>query len=97
MPLLKGIASFLCRGITESGAARYDCHGEKPEVPYYTAAVAAALSRATVLELGDFRVLADRAYGRLLSLQRRDGGFEFFSRGNYGLLADRRSYPRPLS
>lgn len=97
LPLLKGIASFLCRGITESGAARYDCHGEKPEVPYYTAAVAAALSRATVLGLGDFRVLADRAYGRLLSLQRRDGGFEFFSRGNYGLLADRRSYPRYLS
>jgi len=57
----------------------------------------AALSRATVLGLGDFRVLADQAYRRVLSLQRTDGGFEFFSQGNYGLLTDRRSYPRNLS
>ena len=96
-PILEGMAVFLSQGISDSGAARYDCYREKPEVSYYTTAVAAALSQATVLGLGDFRALVDRAYRRVLSLQRTDGGFEFFSRGSYGLLADRRSYPRNLS
>lgn len=96
-PVLERLAIFLSKGISESGAARYDCRRERPEVPYYTAAVAAALSQATVGGLGDFRVLADRAYRRILSQQRTDGGIEFFSRGNYGLLNDRRSYPRNLS
>lgn len=63
-------------------------------MPYYTAAVAVALSQATVLGLGSFRSLADRAYGRVMSQQRADGAIEFFSRENYGFLADRRSYPR---
>jgi len=96
-PVLERLARFLSKGIAESGAARYDCHREEPEVPYYTAALAAALSQATALGLGDFRPLADRAYQRVLSQQRTDGQFEFFSRGNYGWLTDRRSYPRNLS
>ena len=96
-PILGRLAMFLSKGISESGAARCDCHRERPEVPYYTAAVAAALSQATVLGLGNFCPLADRAYRWVLSHQRTQGGFEFFSRGNYGLLADRRSYPRYLS
>jgi hypothetical protein len=95
--VLEELAIFLSKGISESGAARYDCHCERPEVPYYTAALAAALSQATALGLGYFRPLADRAYKRILSQQRTDGQFEFFSRGNYGLLTDRGSYPRNLS
>jgi len=96
-PVMEKLAIFLSKGISESDAARYDCHRERPEVPYYTAAVAAALSQATVLGLGSFRPLADRAYRRVLSQQRTGGGIQFFSRGNYGVLTDRRSYPRNLS
>ena len=96
-PVLEKLALFVSRGILESGAARYDCHRDRPEVPYYTAALAAALSQATLLGVGDFRSLADRAYKRVLSQQTEDGGLEFFSRGNYGFLSDRRSYPRNLS
>jgi hypothetical protein len=93
-PILEGLSAFLSGGITASGAARYDCHHERPEMPYYTAATAAALSQATALGLGDYGELVARACDWLLSLQRADGGIEFFSRGNYGFLTDRRSYPR---
>jgi hypothetical protein len=47
--------------------------------------------------LGDFRALADRGFQHVLSYQRADGGFQFHSRANYGLLTDRRSYPRYLA
>jgi len=96
-PVLEKLPIFLSKGISESGAARYDCDHERPEVPYYAAALAAALSQATVLGIGDFRSLADRAFRRVLSQQRPDGGFEFFSYGNYRVLTDARSYPRYLS
>ena len=68
-----------------------------PEVLYYAAAVGAALSQAAKLGAGDFRSISERAYVWVLSHQRKDGGFKFFSRGNYELLTDRRSYPRNLS
>ena len=96
-PVLGKLAAYLSEGISESGAARHDCHRKGPEVPYYTAVVAAALNQATVLGLRDLRSLAERAYGRVLSQQRADGGIEFFSQGDYGFLTDRRSYPRNLS
>lgn len=95
--ILEKLAIFLSKGVSKSGAARYDCHRGRPEMPYYTAVVALALSQATVLGIGNFRSLADRAYRRLLTQQTTDGGFAFFSRGNYGFLSDRRSYPRNLS
>jgi hypothetical protein len=93
-PLMEGVARFVSQGVSESGAARYDCHHEQPEVSYYTSALAGALSLATAMGLGDYRELAGRAYGRVLSQQRRDGGMSFFSRRNYGFLSDKRSYPR---
>jgi hypothetical protein len=96
-PILEKLALFLSSGITESGAVRYNCDRKRPEVHYYTAAVAEALSQATALGLGNFRPLADRAFRWVLSHQRADGGSQFFSRGNYRLLSDRRSYPRNLS
>lgn len=96
-PVLAKLAVFLSKGLCDSGAARHDCHRDEPEVPYYTAAMAAALSQATAMGLASHRSLADRAYARLLSQQGPDGGIEFFSRGDYGLLTDRRSYPRNLS
>jgi hypothetical protein len=94
-PILEKLAIFLSTGLSDSGAARYDCYHTQPEVSYFTAATAAALSQATVLGLGNFGSLAEQAYRRVVSQQRKPGG-EFFSRGNYGLFTDRRSYPRNL-
>lgn len=96
VPVLERLGAYLATGLTASGAARYDCHRDRPELPYYTAAVGAALRRATAMGLGAFGELADRAFRRVLSLQSTNGGF-FHSMGNYGLLTDRRSYPRNLS
>jgi hypothetical protein len=96
-PLLAKLAAFVSTGMTVTGAARYNCQQDTPEVSYYTAALAAALSQAAELGLGDYRPLADRAYGTVLSQQQRDGRLSFFSRGNYGFLTDRRSYPRSQS
>ncbi|MDX1522315.1 MAG: hypothetical protein R3264_11855 [Anaerolineae bacterium] len=96
-PIMEPLAAYLAGGLTEAGAARYDCAHAQPEVIYYTLAMAQALSQATSLGLGDFSRLVERAYGRVLSQQRQDGGFEFYSRGNYGFLSDQRSYPRYLA
>jgi hypothetical protein len=96
-PLMLKLAEFLSEAVSKSGAARYDCFHNTPEVPYYTAAVAAALHKASVLGLGDFHAASERAYARVLSHQKTDGGIRFFSRRNFGFLTDRRSYPRNLS
>jgi len=97
LPLLERLGRYLSRGVTESGACRFDCQHETPEVVYYGAALAAALSRATSMELGDYSELAARAFQRVLSLQRNDGNMQYYSTRNYGWLSDRRSYPRYLS
>jgi hypothetical protein len=97
VPVLKKLARFVSTGVSAAGAACYDCNHELPEVSYYTAAIAASLSQATMAGLGDYRSLADRVYQRVLSQQNKEGGIAFFSRGNYKLLADRRSYPRSQS
>ena len=94
-PILEKLAIFLSKGLSDSGAARYDCYHTRPEVPHFTAAVAAALDQATMLGLGNFGPFAEQAYRLVISQQRVAGG-EFFSRGNYGLLTDCRSYPRNL-
>jgi hypothetical protein len=96
LPILRKLAGYLAGGITESGAARYACDKDDPEVVYYTAAVGAALSRATDLGFGDSRHLAERALARVLSQQRSDGSFPYSLR-NYRFLSDQRSYPRYLS
>ena len=96
-PILERLAGYLAGGLNEEGAGRYDCSRATPEVMYYTTAIARALSQATTLGLGDFRTLADRGFQHVLSRQRLDGSFQFHSRANYGLLTDRRSYPRYLA
>jgi hypothetical protein len=97
LPIVQGVARFLSGGVTSSGAARYDCSHDGPEIVYYTAAVGAALSEATTLGLGDYRALAKAAYARVLSAQRPNGGMRYYSRGDYHVLSDRRSYPRNLA
>lgn len=97
LPLLERLAGFLAGALAPSGAARFDCRRERPQVIYYTAAVGAALSQATALGLGDFQPIARRALRWVLDHQDTAGGFRFFSRGDYGLLCDRRAYPRSLA
>lgn len=94
--ILERLAGYLPGALTETGASRYECHQEHPEVVYYTAAVAAALSQATIIGLGDYREMADRAFHRVLSQQKPDGSFPYSLR-NYNILSDQRSYPRYLS
>jgi hypothetical protein len=96
-PILGRLATFLSQGVSESGAARYDCYHDGPEVLYYTAAVAAALSQATALGIANFGRTVDQAYSRVLAQQKANGGMEFFSKRNYGFLTDRRPYPRNLA
>jgi hypothetical protein len=97
LPTVAGIGRFLTGALAPSGGARYSCSEDRPEILYYTAAVAAALSQITELGLGDYRSLADTAYARVLAAQRDDGGMSYFSIGDYGFLSDRRSYPRNLA
>lgn len=96
-PLMERLAGYLATALTDTGAARYDCAHETPEVTYYTSAVAQALNQATLLGLGDYQQMSACAFKRVLSQQRSDGGFEFYSRFNYRFLSDRRSYPRYLA
>jgi hypothetical protein len=97
LPILQGLARFLAGGVGSDGAAACACGSAEPEVVYYAAALAAALGAADALGLGPYRSAAERAYDWVLSHQRPDGGFAFFSRRNYRILADRRSYPRYLA
>jgi uncharacterized protein YyaL (SSP411 family) len=97
VPVLERLATFLSTGLGKSGAARYDCFRETPEVPYYTAVVAAALSQATAMGWGDHHEVANKAFRRVMQLQRPDGSVAFFSRGNYKVLTDRRPYVRNLA
>ena len=93
--LLPGLAKFLERGATASGASALDCSTAGrawPEVDYYTAVLAAALGEAAKLGLAD-RKLSARCYARLLERQRPDGSF-WYSTGDYRFLNDHRSYPR---
>jgi len=94
--IIKRIAGFLSKGVEKDGHSRYNCFKESPVVPYYTAALAAALLVADSIGAGEFKELSDRAYGFLLGQQDRRGGF-YYSKKNYGVLKDRRSYPRYLA
>lgn len=96
---LARLARFLEGGINTSGACANDCAAkqarrEKPEVDYYTAALGTALHEAALRGLcGPPPDLSQRCFARLLARQKADGGFDF-STGDYGILADRQSYPR---
>lgn len=95
---LAQLARFLEDGVSASGACANDCAArqagrDRPEVDYYTAALGAALHEAAQRGLCGRPNLSVRCFTRLLSRQKADGGFDF-STGDYGLLADRQSYPR---
>lgn len=96
LPILRRLVGFLETGVTSIGSCRYNCHKQYPEVNYWTAALAAALTKAQALGLGDNGSAVRHALRHLLALQRTDGGFDFSYR-TYRLLRDGRSYPRYLS
>ena len=90
------VLDFLRTGQAEDGHALYECGNRYREVTYHGAALGAAFARAGELGIGGYAGLADRAFKYVQALQRPDGGFEY-SRGDYRLLSDRRSYPRYLA
>ena len=87
---------FLAAGLAADGHAPYDCGESRRQVTYHTAVLAAAFDRACRLGIGEYGPLSARAFNYLLQLQRSDGGFAY-SRRDYGILEDRRSYPRYLA
>lgn len=93
--ILPGLARFLEKGVTASGASAADCSHRAPEADYYTAVLAAALTNAERLGMASVPGLGERCYARLLARQKSDGSFAY-STGDYGFLRDDRSYPRPL-
>jgi len=96
-PLLARLARFLQSGVRPNGACANDCARVArggPEVDYYTAALGAALHEADRMRLIEGTALSERCYSRVLAHQKPDGRF-VFSTGDYGLLSDQRSYPRP--
>jgi hypothetical protein len=57
--ILKGLADFLCKGVSQSGQVGYSCSNVYPEVLYHSLIVAAALHYASLL-FGDRKYAAAR-------------------------------------
>lgn len=96
VPLIRGVLGFLGGGLAEDGHARFACGDRHRRVTYHAAALGAAFAKAGQVGLEGYDDLARRAYCHVLREQQPDGGFAY-SRGDYRLLSDRRSYPRYLA
>lgn len=96
VPLITRTAAFLSNGIAPDGHALYECGNTYRRVTYHTAAVAAALVQAGLINGIDYSAVAQRAYAYVLAQQNTHGSFAH-SRGDYHVLSDHRSYPRYLS
>lgn len=95
LPMMSKLAEFLSQGLTAEGNIRADCASDWPVRHYCTAAISAALARATQEGCGDYADIAARGFAKLMSWQRKDGGFGFSVR-DYRFLSDQRSYPRVM-
>ncbi|MBN2415910.1 hypothetical protein JXO52_08705 [bacterium] len=91
--LLEKQITYIRTGLEGDGHSRYSCDKRYPDVTYYTAVMSATFIKAGEIGLGAFHEEALRAARYLLARQNRKGGFPY-SRRNYGILGDRRSYPR---
>ena len=91
------LADYLATGVLESGAVRASCMSVQPEVLYYADAVGMALRTVSAYGWADHHEAADRTFRFVLSHQRGDGGLDYFSRGDYGVLSDHNEYPRYLA
>ncbi|NQT25579.1 hypothetical protein HQ585_09510 [candidate division KSB1 bacterium] len=96
LDVVKKLAMYISTGIHADGHAHYACFKPYPEVVYYTAALGAALLKASQLDVGNYHSFSEKAYKRVMCYRRSDGGFPY-SFYNYGFLRDTRSYPRYLS
>jgi hypothetical protein len=96
LPVLQKLIGYIKTGMASDDHAMYNCFKPYPVVTYYTAVMAAALLRARQIGLGDFSIAENRAYQWVLQNQDSHGGFMYSSK-NYGILQDKRSYPRYLS
>jgi hypothetical protein len=94
--LVTGLGTFLVSMVAEDGTVRYACGRANPRVTYHFAAVSTALDEAARRGVRGARETGDAALRQLLKRQRPDGGFPHSER-DYGVLTDRRSYPRNLS
>jgi hypothetical protein len=92
-PLTLNLLHFLQTGLSPAGNAYYQCDVRHRTVTYHTAVLSAAFRTAQRHGAEDFRPLADRAVDYVLKTQHPQGGFSY-SRGDYRVLSDHRSYPR---
>jgi len=96
IPVARGLASFLARGVTPEGACRFSCDSLYPRIVYHAHAMAYALSGAARWGLGDYADLSRRCYDWVLARQRPDGSFPFSTRERF-FLRDTRAYPANLA
>jgi hypothetical protein len=96
LPLISSVLRFLGTGVARDAHAAHDCNNRSREVTYHTAVLAAAFTKADHMGMDGYAEQAQRLYAHLIRAQRRDGSF-IHSRRDYGVLSDRRSYPRNLA
>ncbi len=96
LPTITILLRYLSEGVAEDGHAYYNCGKPTRTITYHAAALAATFIRAKQLGLDSYDELAEQAYKYVLSWQNKDGSF-IHSRRDYGILTDKRSYPRYLS
>ena len=96
LPTITTLLNYLSGGIADDGHAYYNCGKPTRAVTYHAAALAATFSKAKQLGFDSYDEQTERAYKYVLSRQNNDGSF-IHSRRDYGILSDRRSYPRYLS
>lgn len=92
--LARNALEFLRVGQRADGAAAFSCEDQHRLVTYHSAVLAAAFAAGARTGNEQFTGPAEAAYRYVLSQQRADGSFAF-SRGDYRVLSDVRSYPRP--
>lgn len=95
-PLVTEILRFLSTGVNDDGDTLHACGQRNPQVTYHAAVLAAALHAGARAGLTADASTVGQTYARLLQLQAGDGSFPH-SRHDYGMLSDRRSYPRSLA
>ena len=96
VPIVAGIERFLTTGVARQGTVPYACDTPHPSVTYHLAAVTAALAAGARKRSDGCAEACAVTREQLLGLQRDDGSFPH-SRHDYGILSDRRSYPRNLA
>jgi hypothetical protein len=96
LPLIQRTTDFLLGSVIEDGSTRFDCGNHDVHIVYNTAAIGAALELSRHLGLCDSLEVENRVYRYVLAQQNPSGSFPFSTR-EYGVLMDRRCYPRPTS